>query len=289
MDNLVEAQVNFKFKCNMLKATVQGALLSGRCAIELFSLEACQKKFSRRAAKKIFWGNRTKAKKHLDQRGAQKARNCADDHGAQDSTAGLGPKSGGASTKSDNSHQQVSAAIWSKHVRINILARRQKAILSHRTERTSHSRDQSQRSRERNTKKNVQVQMLDDARGIEAQKVVKMREPEWRTFNKKHGEYKHTCLTKRRTPHSHSAVNPLQKNVKRRIHFNLSVFVHHHSLMCVHPPILTREIHPNPISCRRSFSVSNSLRRMVLSMTSSKPLEPEQQPSAKLFLLPSFW
>ena len=51
-------QVDFKFKCNVFKATIQGALLSGLCAFEgqngsftskeLFPLEACQNKLARR-------------------------------------------------------------------------------------------------------------------------------------------------------------------------------------------------------------------------------------------------
>ena len=58
MGQFRKAKVNFKFKCNVFKATVLGALLSGLCAFgrqsgsftegELNQLEACQNKLARR-------------------------------------------------------------------------------------------------------------------------------------------------------------------------------------------------------------------------------------------------
>ena len=57
MDRFWKAQVDVKHKCNIFKATVQGALLSGLCPFagqngrftenELLSLGACQRKLAR--------------------------------------------------------------------------------------------------------------------------------------------------------------------------------------------------------------------------------------------------
>ena len=51
-----KAKVDFKFKCNVFKASIQGALLSGLCAFarpdgsftenELFPLKKCQNKLT---------------------------------------------------------------------------------------------------------------------------------------------------------------------------------------------------------------------------------------------------
>ena len=58
MGQFWKARVNFRLKCNVFKATVQGALLSGLCAFagqsgsftenELHQLEECQNKLARR-------------------------------------------------------------------------------------------------------------------------------------------------------------------------------------------------------------------------------------------------
>ena len=90
-----KAQVDSKYKCNVFKATVQGALLSGLCAFarhffygsctedELFPLEACHNRLARRlfAMTRRNWdsepkkGNFEKKKKVVP-----KARNCASCH-----------------------------------------------------------------------------------------------------------------------------------------------------------------------------------------------------------------
>ena len=86
--------VNFKFNCNVLTPTVQGALFSGFCTFagqtnnlqnELFPLEASQNRLARRllAVTRRNWDSES---------GAPKAQNSADGNGAQKSVDYAGQK-----------------------------------------------------------------------------------------------------------------------------------------------------------------------------------------------------